>query len=733
MVFAAHDPTLDREAALKILSETYSADEVRIAAFEEEARITASFSHPHVVRVLKTGRAFGRFYIAMELVPGGHFEHQIKERGKIPEVEMLPLAIQVAQGLRAAHAAGLIHRDVKPGNILLDAEGNAKLVDFGLALVTQGGQATATELWATPYYVPPETIEGSSEDFRSDIYAFGATLYHALTGSPSCGELTMATELLREAKKNVVPCGVAGPMLSADTCAIIDRAMAYEPAARFGSYDEMIGQLEASLVRLKTGAKSAGEVFQESSRRQVGYRKTVLGLAGIIAVCAIALVVFATALLKKKRPQAVLPNLAPPSTQELATPAEDTSTVSISKTYREAREALTARNFESAAALFTTLSENPAVQEPTRTWAGVEAIAAAYLKGDPALARARAETSLKRVDRNSPVTEGLRRVLGELSMLTPISLDLATGQPTSSAQVMGWMLAGLKNWEQGLPAAAVPFFESAAAAKPAMEDGWLVSYQKLARDYLADYQLLTTHAYQPFPNDRKACAEAISSLEAALQNLKTQGRARYNIRALQLDLTRHAKFLDLPKPPPPPLAAAAVDLPSVMAILAGHARDCDFASATAYLRALTGEPAGASRASLLTMVEYAENFLTDLQHDLTTSSATLPLSLKSGEPIRKLSVDALGTLICTDALGKETQTTWGAFTADSLISLHRALVKKPTSEPERRRRHLCAIAFDWLAGNRQRALTAVATLAQASPTFKQQWDSIASGLPAGVP
>ncbi len=159
-VFIATDETLGREVALKILSEEYSSDEKRITAFEEEARLTASFSHPHVVRVFTTGKAFGRFYIAMELVPGGHFEHQIRERGKIPEKELLPIAIQVAEGLKGAQAAGLIHRDVKPGNILLDSEGNAKLVDFGLALVTKGGKAKATEIWATPYYVPPEAIEG---------------------------------------------------------------------------------------------------------------------------------------------------------------------------------------------------------------------------------------------------------------------------------------------------------------------------------------------------------------------------------------------------------------------------------------------------------------------------------------------------------------------------------------------------------------------------------------------
>ena len=163
MVFVAQDHTLNREVAVKILSEEYSANERRIAAFEEEARITASFSHPNVVRVLRTGRAFGRFYIAMEYVPGGHFEHQIRERGRIPGAEMLPLAIEVAQGLKAAHAAGLIHRDVKPGNILLNGEGHAKLVDFGLALVTHGGKVQATEMWATPYYVPPETVDGAPD------------------------------------------------------------------------------------------------------------------------------------------------------------------------------------------------------------------------------------------------------------------------------------------------------------------------------------------------------------------------------------------------------------------------------------------------------------------------------------------------------------------------------------------------------------------------------------------
>src|ERR1035437_5275050 len=105
LVFVGHDNALDREVAVKILNEEFSADEKRIAAFEEEARITALISHPNVVRVYTTGRAFGRYYIAMELVAGGHLETQIHERGMVPEAEALALAIEVAEGLKAAHAS----------------------------------------------------------------------------------------------------------------------------------------------------------------------------------------------------------------------------------------------------------------------------------------------------------------------------------------------------------------------------------------------------------------------------------------------------------------------------------------------------------------------------------------------------------------------------------------------------------------------------------------------------
>ena len=548
MVFAARDHTLEREVAVKILNETYSANERRITAFVEEARLTASFSHPNVVRVLTTGRSFGRFYIAMEFVPGGHFEHQIHERGKIPELEMLPLAIEVAHGLKAAHAAGLIHRDVKPGNILLDAEGHAKLVDFGLALVTHGGKAQATELWATPYYVPPETVEGTAEDFRSDIYAFGATLYHALAGKPSCGEESMATDVLREAKKRVVPLSLADPSISADTCRIVERAMAYNPKDRFSSYDELIARLEAVLSLLKSGRAETSDTA--ATRRAAKKRKERIALRAAVltglAACGLAL-----GWARRAKPPITV--VSPPPVAPLPQPAVIDPSTDIMKNYRKARAAVTARSFEPAANAFIALRNNPAVQEPTRTWAGVEAVVADYLDGQSTNARKQARATVdhaRALPQDAPhIGNALLETLDRLDQLPPLPVPKPdpAATATGASQVIATMLAGLKNWNQGLPVPAAKCFTAVVAANLPPDDEWAAIYQVLARDYLADYQIITGPLFSAQPADKAACETTIHELDAVLTTLKTHGRAKFNVRAWQLDLARQAKLLAAPQ------------------------------------------------------------------------------------------------------------------------------------------------------------------------------------------
>lgn len=541
MVFAAHDSTLDREVAVKILSEEYSQDETRIRAFEEEARITASFSHPNVVRVLRTGRAFGRFYIAMELVPGGHFEHHIRERKRIPEEEMLPLAIEVAQGLKAANAAGLIHRDVKPGNILLNNKGHAKLVDFGLSLVTQGGKATATELWATPFYVPPETVQGMEEDFRSDIYALGCTLYHALAGTPPCNEESMATNLLLKAKQEIVPLHNIAPDISATTCSIITRAMAYHPGDRFSSYDEFIHALRESLKQLR---KMGPGTLKTSKSRNTLWLTVGLACAGLAALLLTWPDGNATQDSGNGRPKDKRDGPLGPDTRIIRNPPA-ASAEEIARDFARARNALKSAEFTEAATLFAQLHDNPKVQEPTRSWSGIESTLCHYLEGDGKAARDQARKTLEHLTAESAsashVGTDIPNLLRQIESYPPARCH-AHSAPASQA-VIASMLAGLKNWHQGMLDPAAECFKKAAATKLGANDQWVTIYQKQASAYLSDHHILTGPLFNDLPGTPEDCRKAIAALNEAVQNLKTKGRARYNLRSWQLDLARQAKSL----------------------------------------------------------------------------------------------------------------------------------------------------------------------------------------------
>ena len=740
MVFAAHDPTLDREVALKILSEDFSADEKRIVAFEEEARITASFSHPNVVRVLTTGRAFGRLYIAMELVPGGHFEHQIQERGQIPEIEMLPLAIEVAQGLKAAHAAGLIHRDVKPGNILLDAEGHAKLVDFGLALVTQGGKAKAAEIWATPYYVPPETIEGFPEDFRSDIYAFGATLYHALAGKPSCGEETMSTTILRDAKKKVIPLSLAAPWLSEETCKIVQRAMAYDPKDRFQSYDELITRLDVALKRLQTG--TAGVSSGVAAKRRAKSKQqeiTAFVMAGLVLSAALGGGIWWVA---RSGPGSQETKSLTTGRSVVMSDSDIETATQIASSYREAREAVEAGDYQKASQEFVALRDNSSVQEPTRSWAGVEAVVAGYLDGRSSDARQDAGLALEHI---ASIEEGKRldgQLVSRLESLgslkgTPPDAAAADGQAAGAPQVMGWMIAGLKSWEQGLLKEAGGWFDAVANASISADEDWLKIYQKLAGDYLADRLLLEDPVFESLPDSADGCRVAIESLEKIHGELRTRGRARFNVRAWQLDIARQAKLLGGGEPDDggaetasePEAPVVRPDLAVVMEKLNELVTQNNFTEAHTYIKELGADPEGATRESLMKVVELASVFLPDLETALASGSVDGQMQLKSGERVITISPGQAGKPVVTAVDGSRRPVEWTDLSPDSLITIHRTLVKSVTGEIEKMRRHQCAISFDWLAGNRARALQAAGQLSLTSSVFKETWDKIAPGLP----
>lgn len=276
-VYRARDVALERRIALKILQKTLSHDHSLTAQFEREAELTARVNHPHVVRVYSTGSAHGMFYIAMELVDQGSLDGLMERRSRIPEAELLRIGIQVAEGLQAADGAGLIHRDIKPGNILFAQNGQAKIVDFGLALQANMTQNPAGEIWGTPFYISPEALALEREDFRSDMYALGASLWHALTGAPPHQNSSVSMQELLQHKMQPVDLAKVFPAAHPLTAAALNRTLCFEREERFPDYKSFILSLREALNAL--GAPTPISVAKQGpEKKNTLKRAVVLGL-----------------------------------------------------------------------------------------------------------------------------------------------------------------------------------------------------------------------------------------------------------------------------------------------------------------------------------------------------------------------------------------------------------------------------------------------------------------------
>jgi len=260
-VYKARDMQLDRFVALKLLRRDLVGEEDYQARLQQEARIAAAVNHPYVIQVFDSGTDHGQFYVVMELVDHGSLDDLMALQPQLPEQRVLEIGIQVARGLRAAHRRGLIHRDVKPANILFVDEHAAKIGDFGLASTATQRWAVGGVVWGTPEYVAPERLNNDPEDFRSDIYSLGATLFHAIAGKPPIEASTNSAIALLESKQRPLDLQTTAPDVSAATIEILQRMIAADPAQRFSSYDDLVAELERAWRALALeDATSGGEV-----------------------------------------------------------------------------------------------------------------------------------------------------------------------------------------------------------------------------------------------------------------------------------------------------------------------------------------------------------------------------------------------------------------------------------------------------------------------------------------
>jgi len=249
-VYLAKDSGLNRYVALKILRSDLGDDPSFSRKFLEEVEVTASLAHPNIIRVFTLGEQEGRLYLVMEHLDEPSLENRMDKQTKVSEREVLEIGIGIASALQFAHEeTGLIHRDIKPGNILFGRGNIPKLADFGLAAGARSALGQQDEIWGTPYYVSPERLLREPEDIRSDIYSLGATLYHAMAGRPPFEAETAEEVAKRHISDRPPPLRSLCPNAQEQTVFTVDKCLAKKSSARWESYSALISQLADSLRR----------------------------------------------------------------------------------------------------------------------------------------------------------------------------------------------------------------------------------------------------------------------------------------------------------------------------------------------------------------------------------------------------------------------------------------------------------------------------------------------------
>ena len=265
-VYRAHDRLLERTVALKILHEQFTSDDAYVERFRREARAVAQLAHPNIVTVIDRGEQDGRQFIVFEYVDGMNLKELMTQEGPVSPGEAIELALQVARGLSFAHENGLVHRDVKPQNVLLDTDGRAKVTDFGIAhAVDVDGMTITGTIMGTSNYIAPEQARGQAVDEQTDVYSLGCVLYELLAGDvPFEGDNFVAVAM-RHVNDPVPSVRDLRPDVPPRLDWAIQQAMAKDHHERFDSMADFAAELEACHAELD-GNEGATMVVAPRSR-----------------------------------------------------------------------------------------------------------------------------------------------------------------------------------------------------------------------------------------------------------------------------------------------------------------------------------------------------------------------------------------------------------------------------------------------------------------------------------
>jgi serine/threonine-protein kinase len=333
-VYRAFDTTLERTVAVKLMHREIASDSAQLERFRREARAVAQFSHPHIVGVIDAGEDDQRPYIVFEYVEGETLKERIRRCGRLPVDESIAYAIEIARALSAAHARGIVHRDIKPQNVLIDEEGSAKVTDFGIARsLDEEGLTADGRVLGTTDYVSPEQALGHAVNGQSDIYSLGIVLFEMLTGEvPFHGENQVAVAM-KHVREDLPDVHAVRSEVSASVAAVLDRMTCKSLDRRYATADALLDDLEEALAfEAARAGRATGEAtavlrtLPGSTRRRVPLRMrwqvpvAVLAI-GLVAAAVVLVLVLGEAAHKVQRGTGLPRVPAPAGTKAVSVPS----------------------------------------------------------------------------------------------------------------------------------------------------------------------------------------------------------------------------------------------------------------------------------------------------------------------------------------------------------------------------------------------------------------------------
>ena len=504
LVYKAIDNNLNRLVALKLLRTEYAKDPEFVRQFESEAHITASINHPNVVRVFSFGADEGHVYLAMELVAKGTLDDLMEKLRRVPEARALQIGIEIAQGLRAGHECGLVHRDVKPGNVLFGEDGSAKVVDFGLAMFLEQAAADSGEIWGTPYYLSPERLNRVKEDFRSDIYSLGATLFHAIAGRPPFEAEDSTGVAMKHLNATAVSIQSWAPDVTNATAFVINRTLSKNPDERYASYEEFIEQLqfarEEALAKAHTGptAQKSRVVIEDAGSRKANSLVTIATL--LVLVLGIGIGWWVVSKSQKNTPATV----------------EDFSSLSaFGPGWIEARDQLAKGDSAQAIESFRGLAESSSGDK--RAWAVIFQALSHQLAGNIQ----GASSALGKIDGSTPHGKFFADFAPTLASTAAVTAKSAEAFSLKNYESVATLFLAIKAYQSGDTEVAAVLFRQFTTGHHSRNYEFLSEFKKVARPFEDEFTTfgmvtaaLTSAKSQ---SERKSAVTALKDFQAKLR------------------------------------------------------------------------------------------------------------------------------------------------------------------------------------------------------------------------